>query len=233
MRVLRDLDIPARREQPPVAAQRQPCPERQPRRPPHPAACSANPISACPIPRRRASGSTANRLTYSPSARVSHNTLPTTRPPASATAPRHRPQDAPTRLHRHLKRRRRRIHLRRLPRKRRPDQSRHRCRILRAHRPEPDHVLLHASDGSASPAARLSLRDARNASLPRQRAPGGARHRRAARHHAVLPARRPVRGRLVRLGPLADALLTRHDNHPVVTRCRARRWRSPPAWPRR
>jgi molecular chaperone Hsp33 len=28
---------------------------------------------------------------------------------------------------------------------------------------------------------------------------------------------RPVRGRLVRLGPLADALLRRHDNHPVVT----------------
>ena len=28
---------------------------------------------------------------------------------------------------------------------------------------------------------------------------------------------RPVRGRLVRLGPLADALLTRHDNLPVVT----------------
>ncbi len=28
---------------------------------------------------------------------------------------------------------------------------------------------------------------------------------------------RPVRGRLVRLGLLADALLTRHDNHPVVT----------------
>src|ERR1051326_2222189 len=28
--------------------------------------------------------------------------------------------------------------------------------------------------------------------------------------------RRPVRGRLVRLGPLADALLTRHDNHPSV-----------------
>lgn len=28
--------------------------------------------------------------------------------------------------------------------------------------------------------------------------------------------RRPVRGRLVRLGPLADALLSRHDNHPVV-----------------
>ncbi len=28
----------------------------------------------------------------------------------------------------------------------------------------------------------------------------------------------PVRGRLVRLGPLADALLTRHHNHPVVTR---------------
>jgi molecular chaperone Hsp33 len=28
----------------------------------------------------------------------------------------------------------------------------------------------------------------------------------------------PVRGRLVRLGPLADALLTRHDNHPAVTR---------------
>ena len=27
-----------------------------------------------------------------------------------------------------------------------------------------------------------------------------------------------VRGRLVRLGPLADALLTRHDNHPAVTR---------------
>src|ERR1700733_1566259 len=30
--------------------------------------------------------------------------------------------------------------------------------------------------------------------------------------------RRPVRGRLVRLGPLADALLTRRPNHPVVTR---------------
>ena len=30
--------------------------------------------------------------------------------------------------------------------------------------------------------------------------------------------RRPVRGRLVRLGVLADALLTRHDNHPAVTR---------------
>ena len=29
-------------------------------------------------------------------------------------------------------------------------------------------------------------------------------------------ADRPVRGRLVRLGPLADALLTRHDNPPVV-----------------
>jgi molecular chaperone Hsp33 len=28
---------------------------------------------------------------------------------------------------------------------------------------------------------------------------------------------RPVRGRLVRLGPLADALLTRHQNHEVVT----------------
>ena len=28
---------------------------------------------------------------------------------------------------------------------------------------------------------------------------------------------RPVRGRLVRLGPLAEALLTRHENHPVVT----------------
>ena len=28
---------------------------------------------------------------------------------------------------------------------------------------------------------------------------------------------RPVRGRLVRLGPLADALLTRHDNLPIVT----------------
>jgi molecular chaperone Hsp33 len=37
----------------------------------------------------------------------------------------------------------------------------------------------------------------------------------------VLPfflPRRPVRGRLVRLGPLAEVLLTRHDNHPVVTR---------------
>src|ERR1700691_6589987 len=31
-----------------------------------------------------------------------------------------------------------------------------------------------------------------------------------------LPSR-PVRGRIVRLGPLADALLTRHANHPVVT----------------
>jgi len=30
--------------------------------------------------------------------------------------------------------------------------------------------------------------------------------------------RRPVRGRLLRLGPLADALLTRHQNHPAVTR---------------
>src|SRR5262249_30607864 len=29
---------------------------------------------------------------------------------------------------------------------------------------------------------------------------------------------RPVRGRLVRLGPLAHALLTRHPNHPAVTR---------------
>src|SRR6516164_11185372 len=29
---------------------------------------------------------------------------------------------------------------------------------------------------------------------------------------------RPVRGRLVRLGPLAHALLTRHPNHPVVIR---------------
>jgi len=28
----------------------------------------------------------------------------------------------------------------------------------------------------------------------------------------------PVRGRLIRLGPLADALLTRHANHPSVTR---------------
>jgi molecular chaperone Hsp33 len=30
--------------------------------------------------------------------------------------------------------------------------------------------------------------------------------------------RRPVRGRLIRLGPLADALLTRHENHDIVTR---------------
>ena len=30
--------------------------------------------------------------------------------------------------------------------------------------------------------------------------------------------KQPVRGRLVRLGPLADALLTRHPNHPAVTR---------------
>ena len=29
---------------------------------------------------------------------------------------------------------------------------------------------------------------------------------------------KPVRGRLVRLGPLADALLTRRDNHPAVAR---------------
>ncbi|MBC4014433.1 Hsp33 family molecular chaperone HslO [Siccirubricoccus deserti] len=29
---------------------------------------------------------------------------------------------------------------------------------------------------------------------------------------------KPVRGRLIRLGPLADALLGRHDNHPAVTR---------------
>lgn len=28
---------------------------------------------------------------------------------------------------------------------------------------------------------------------------------------------KPVRGRLIRLGPLADALLTRHTNHPAVT----------------
>ncbi len=28
--------------------------------------------------------------------------------------------------------------------------------------------------------------------------------------------RRPVRGRLVRLGPLAEAVLTRHDNPPAV-----------------
>jgi molecular chaperone Hsp33 len=32
-----------------------------------------------------------------------------------------------------------------------------------------------------------------------------------------LPSR-PVRGRLVRLGPLAEALLSRHQNHPAVTR---------------
>lgn len=30
--------------------------------------------------------------------------------------------------------------------------------------------------------------------------------------------RKPVRGRLVRLGPLAEALLSRHQNHPAVTR---------------
>jgi molecular chaperone Hsp33 len=30
--------------------------------------------------------------------------------------------------------------------------------------------------------------------------------------------RRPVRGRLIRLGPLADALLSRHSNEPAVTR---------------
>jgi molecular chaperone Hsp33 len=35
--------------------------------------------------------------------------------------------------------------------------------------------------------------------------------------HFHLPGR-PVRGRLVRLGPLADALLTRHENPPAVTR---------------
>ncbi|WP_149538850.1 Hsp33 family molecular chaperone HslO [Siccirubricoccus phaeus] len=29
---------------------------------------------------------------------------------------------------------------------------------------------------------------------------------------------KPVRGRLIRLGPLADALLSRHENHPAVTR---------------
>jgi molecular chaperone Hsp33 len=29
---------------------------------------------------------------------------------------------------------------------------------------------------------------------------------------------RPVRGRLIRLGPLADALLTRRENHPAITR---------------
>jgi molecular chaperone Hsp33 len=37
----------------------------------------------------------------------------------------------------------------------------------------------------------------------------------------VLPfflPQRPVRGRLVRLGPLGDALLSRHDHHPAVTR---------------
>ncbi|MBL6454947.1 Hsp33 family molecular chaperone HslO [Belnapia sp. T6] len=31
-------------------------------------------------------------------------------------------------------------------------------------------------------------------------------------------ADQPVRGRLIRLGPLADALLTRHENHPQVTK---------------
>ncbi len=38
--------------------------------------------------------------------------------------------------------------------------------------------------------------------------------------HGVVPFHmpgRPVRGRLVRLGLLADALLTRHENHPAVT----------------
>jgi molecular chaperone Hsp33 len=40
-------------------------------------------------------------------------------------------------------------------------------------------------------------------------------------HRGVLPfflPQRPVRGRLVRLGPLADALLTRHIHNPVVTK---------------
>jgi molecular chaperone Hsp33 len=39
--------------------------------------------------------------------------------------------------------------------------------------------------------------------------------------HGITPfylPQRPVRGRLVRLGPLADALLTRHDRHPAVNR---------------
>jgi molecular chaperone Hsp33 len=39
--------------------------------------------------------------------------------------------------------------------------------------------------------------------------------------HAITPfflPHQPVRGRLIRLGRLADALLTRHDNAPVVTR---------------
>ena len=45
----------------------------------------------------------------------------------------------------------------------------------------------------------------------------------------------PVRGRLVRLGPLADALLTRHDNHaaPVTRPAPARRWRWRRRCPRR
>jgi len=42
----------------------------------------------------------------------------------------------------------------------------------------------------------------------------------AASRRFFLP-RRPVRGRLVRLGPRADALLTRHPNPPVVTRLAA------------
>jgi molecular chaperone Hsp33 len=32
---------------------------------------------------------------------------------------------------------------------------------------------------------------------------------------------RPVRGRLIRLGALAEALLARHDNHPAVSRLAA------------
>ena len=41
--------------------------------------------------------------------------------------------------------------------------------------------------------------------------------------HGLTPfhlPQRPVRGRLVRLGPLAEALLTRHDSPPAVIRLR-------------
>ena len=43
--------------------------------------------------------------------------------------------------------------------------------------------------------------------------------------------RRPVRGRLIRLGPLADALLTRHDHPRAVTRLLVRLWRWRPGSP--
>ena len=99
------------------------------------------------------------------------------------------------------------------------DQCGDRRRILGPHRAQPDQVIdvrhqrtvartaaaAYLGAMSETPAFLDSLRPA----VPDIVVPRGVTP-------FYLP-RRPVRGRLIRLGPLADALLTRHDNHPAVT----------------